>query len=59
MDKIDNLPNELWEEIDGYNGKYLVSNMGRIKSLKNRDARLLKAFVNNKGYARIALCRDG
>lgn len=59
IDDIKDLPNEEWKTISGYNGKYLVSNMGRIKSLKNRKARLLTAFPNNKGYYRVALCKDG
>lgn len=59
MDKIKDLPDEIWREIEGYNGKYLVSNMGRIKSLKSANARLLTAFENNKGYARVALCHRG
>ena len=46
-------------EIKGYSGKYLVSNKGRIKSLKHRNAKLLTAFANNKGYSRVALCKDG
>ena len=58
-DKIKDLPNEEWREVKGYGGKYLVSNMGRIKSLKHRKPKLLTAFVNNKGYARVALCNDG
>ena len=56
---IKDLPNEEWREINGYSGKYLVSNMGRIKSLKHRMAKLLTAFPNNKGYPRVALCKDG
>ena len=59
IDSITNLPNEEWREIKGYGGKYLVSSMGRIKSLKHRKAKLLTAFVNNKGYPRVALCKDG
>lgn len=58
-DLITNLPNEEWREIDGYGGKYLVSNQGRIKSLKHSKAKLLTAFPNNKGYPRVALCKDG
>jgi hypothetical protein len=53
------LPDELWKEIIGYDGKYLVSNMGRIKSFKHPNARLLAAFPNNKGYPRVALSKDG
>lgn len=59
MDRIPDLPNEEWRQIEGYNGKYLVSNMGRVKSLKHADARLLTAFANNKGYYRVCLCKDG
>lgn len=33
--------------------------MGRVKSLKHYDARLLRAFANNKGYLRVCLCRNG
>lgn len=59
MDKIPNLQDEEWRPIEGYKGKYLVSNMGRVKSLKHYDARLLRAFANNKGYLRVCLCCDG
>lgn len=59
IDTIRDLPNEEWREIKGYGGKYLCSNMGRIKSLKSPKARLLTAFVNNKGYLRVALSKDG
>ena len=59
MDRIPNLPGEDWRPIEGYGGKYLVSNMGRIKSLKHANARLLTPFMNNKGYDRVCLCRFG
>ena len=59
IDRIPDLPGEEWREISGYNGKYLVSNKGRVKSLKHTSAKLLTAFVNNKGYPRVALCQDG
>ena len=59
IDRIPNLPDEEWRPIEGYNGKYLVSNMGRVKSLKHAEARLLTAFPNNKGYYRVCLCQYG
>lgn len=31
---IKNLPNEEWREIEGYDGLYHVSNLGRVKSIK-------------------------
>lgn len=59
MDTIPNLPQEQWKPIEGYKGNYLVSNFGRIKSLYHLKARILKAFVNNKGYERVALSLNG
>lgn len=59
IDTIADLPNEEWLPIEGYDNKYLVSNMGRIKSLKLANARLLTPFTNNKGYDRVCLCREG
>lgn len=59
IDRIPNLPDEEWRPIEGYNGKYLVSNMGRVKSLKHANARILTAFPNNKGYYRVCLCQFG
>jgi len=58
IDKIKDLPNEKWREIKGY-PRYMVSNMGRVKSLKHYCAHILTAFPNNKGYPRVALCKDG
>ena len=59
MNTIPDLPQEQWKPIDGYKGKYLVSNMGRIKSLKHLKPRILAVFTNNKGYDRVALSKDG
>ena len=59
IDTIPDLPDEEWRVIEGYGGKYLISNMGRCKSLKHANARLLTPFTNNKGYDRICLCRNG
>ena len=33
--------------------------MGRVKSQKQSQERILKGFINNKGYERVALCRGG
>ena len=58
MDRIPNLPNEVWKPIDGYE-KYYVSSLGRIKSLKHKKEKILAAFPNNKGYYRVCLSNDG
>ena len=59
MSTIPDLPHEYWRPIQGYKGKYLVSNLGRIKSLKHLKARILHTFINNKGYERVCLSKDG
>ena len=59
MNMIPDLPHEQWKPIEGYDGKYLVSNMARIKSLKHLKPRILAVFTNNKGYDRVALSKDG
>ena len=43
---------ELWKEIKGYNGRYLISNFGQVK---NKDGRLLIGDKNNCGYRRVCL----
>lgn len=37
---------EIWKDIKGYEGLYQVSNLGRVKSLKNRE-KILKPFSDN------------
>ena len=59
METITSLPGEQWKAIDGYDKKYFVSSLGRIKSYKANKPHLLIAFPNNKGYERVALCKDG
>ena len=44
---------EIWKDIEGYEGLYQVSNLGRVKSLgnnKSRKEKILKLRKNNKGY---------
>lgn len=52
---------EVWKDIDGYEGKYQVSNLGRVKSLNyNRtgEEKLLKPLENKCGYVRVVLYKD-
>jgi len=49
---------EEWREIKGYNGMYLVSNFGRVKTLykSNRNKTgFLSEFGHNLGYRRVKL----
>lgn len=59
--------NEIWKDIEGYEGSYQVSNRGQIRSLKGisyrgdkLQYRLMKQWKRNKqGYLGIQLCRQG
>lgn len=55
---------EIWKEIKGYEEKYLVSNLGRVKSLERKDRmgrkvkeRIIIPRVHSSGYLRVGLCR--
>src|SRR5664279_1470913 len=52
---IPDLPNEVWKAVQGYNGKYLVSTEGRVKSLFRRKAHLLRPGANRRGYLHVCL----
>lgn len=52
---------EIWKEINGYGGVYLVSNLGRVKSLwhkKIQKERIMKPHIDN-GYMRVCLRKEG
>jgi hypothetical protein len=59
---------ELWKDIEGYEGLYQVSNMGRVKALakktktwtgtKSWPERILKPIIQHSGYAHVGLWRQ-
>ena len=52
---------EIWKDIKGY-PNYMVSNMGRVKSLgndKTRKEKILKGSKNSDGYLAVNLSKDG
>ena len=52
---------EMWKDIEEYNGEYQVSNLGRVKSFKNNKEKLLKPFftkTNQEGYLVVNLCQN-
>ena len=62
-----NIQIEVWKDIKGYEGRYQVSNMGRVKSLERKASikgdtkrtvqeRILKPYTNHNGYWRVKLC---
>lgn len=46
------LNSEIWKNIEGFNGRYQVSTLGRVR---NNRGRILKAYINNSGYACLKL----
>ena len=58
--------NEIWKDIPGYEGKYQVSNLGRVKSInrvimrkdgisRTISERIRKQRIDNRGYYRVTL----
>ena len=54
---------EEWRDIKGYEGKYQVSNLGRVKSLKNCKGnyreKILKLGKDKLGYLQVVLSKEG
>lgn len=61
---------EIWKDVDGFEGLYQVSNLGRVRSLdrvvERIDGKLVKLrgvvlspSINNAGYLRVSLLREG
>jgi len=57
---------EIWKPIKGYEDDYIVSNIGRVKSLdricrsgKFRKGKLISINKNNKGYPIVNLWKNG
>ena len=51
---------EIWRDIEGFEGLYQVSNLGRTKRLyKNDKEKILKPFFNRYGYLYINLYKEG
>lgn len=46
---------EIWKDIKGYETLYQVSNLGRVKSIKNGRNRLLKPALISSGYYQVQL----
>lgn len=52
------MSNEIWKDIDGYNGKYRISNLGRVISYnRNKEGVFLTPCDNNNGYQYVSLGR--
>jgi|3_EtaG_2_1085321.scaffolds.fasta_scaffold122988_2 hypothetical protein len=50
---------EEWKDIEGYDGDYQVSSLGRVRSLKFGKSRILKGRTDYDGYLILVLCKNG
>lgn len=48
---------EAWKEIDGYNGKYLISNRGHVYNMDRK--KMLKQSLSTSGYYYVSLYNNG
>lgn len=59
--RVFNLPNEQWKDIEGYEGLYMISNLGRVKSLNynnTKKEKILKSGDNGLGYKFVNLSKN-
>lgn len=50
---------EIWKDIKGYEGKYQVSNFGRVRSLRFGKERVLVGVKDKDGYLLVNLYKGG
>ena len=53
------LKNEQWRDIDGYDGAYQVSDLGRVRSHKSGEWKVMIPKKVCGGYLQIDLCKSG
>lgn len=47
---------EIWKDIPGFDGRYQVSNLGRVKRIyKTKPSKILTPWVTHNGYAQVDL----
>lgn len=52
------IKNEIWKNIQGYEGYYQISNYGKVKSLKFNKEKILKPGLTSNGYLQITLFKN-
>lgn len=56
--------NEIWKDIEGFEGYYQISNLGRVKSFcqptqyRKPKEHILKPSISNTGYCQVTLYKD-
>lgn len=56
---IPDIPGEVWTDVVGFEGYYVVSSKGRVKAIGKRSRyRVLTASIHRQGYERVKLSVD-
>lgn len=50
---------EKWKKIDGYNGRYLISNFGKVKSFALHKPKILNGGHTRGGYLNCTVSKNG
>ena len=68
FNKVESLPNEIWKSIDGYEGWYEISDLGRVKTTARVVAsgnghriiteKIIKQRIDNNGYYYFVLSKE-
>ena len=53
------LSHEQWRDVEGYDGAYQVSDLGRVRSHKSGEWRVLIGRKDKDGYLLVCLCKGG
>lgn len=53
------LANEVWRDVDGYDGMYQVSDLGRVRSRKSGEWKVMKAKKRGSGYFGVVFYKNG
>ena len=53
------LTNERWKDIDGYDGMYQVSDLGRVRSRKSGEWKVMKQGKTTLNYLQVCLYKNG
>ena len=60
---LEDMENEIWKDVAGYEGLYEVSSYGRVKSLNYGGCKgvvkIMKQTFDDKGYLNVRLSKDG
>ena len=46
---------EIWKDVVGYEGRYLISNTGRLKSILKNKEKLINGYLRRDGYLQYGL----